>query len=772
VQSSTLDNSTRQRVEQEIENEFATRRQNADNLLKKGMLVDAQRECRILSELDPNDAELRTLLKDIETRLALKRTLVNDIRNAIAASQFDNAIKVWDGTPPELRDDGLGKQIEQLRIIVVPASKLAEQGDTFSKQGRLEEAIATYEDALKINPSCEQARLGLKDAESKLQRIEYLLKEGYQYNLEQNYSKAIETWKPILNLRPGHAQAIKSIVEAYIQHGQTLRAQGDLDGALALYRGARDTDPTNRTIARMTDEITMLRDKEKQLLDRAQEAVSRGRLGEAIHCWKDIAALNPANRKAQQQIQQIAKKRSGNAVLTFVVVILLAAACIVGYQYWQETSLRNQVDKLIEARNFGEALDVMQKHTFLFFSADIKKRKEVASDEKEIQLAEARAVSDQKGGSDDFKNLAERLAVRNPARSKQLWESALASLAKLYHGQAREALKKENWSEANIQWSRLERAMNDIKARNPELQKAEEEMNGGKHMISNLIEAERHGQSGNSDEAFKKYKIAEKIAQDLNFSETGEYIAQRLKGLKYDPDIYKTSMETGVALLEQASPDLAAASAAFNTALQNHPNDKRALMFLSYINDLKYCDRKGQAMSSDRRPSRNDTSFTWGSDDRRKAFCIDRYEYPNVPNEMPMVEVPFLVASQKCVSEGKKLCTTARWKDACQGVNNAVYPYGKGKEADASACNLDSEGLTPSGSKTKCRNSIGVYDMSGNAAEWTEEVNDGEHAEIVGGSFKEKAVDSGCLSTFKERMQERLPNVGFRCCRDLEMKEK
>src|SRR6185295_3706134 len=73
VQSSTLDNSTRQRVESEIENEFATRRQNADNLLKKGMLVDAQRECRILAELDPNDAELRTLLKDIETRLALKR---------------------------------------------------------------------------------------------------------------------------------------------------------------------------------------------------------------------------------------------------------------------------------------------------------------------------------------------------------------------------------------------------------------------------------------------------------------------------------------------------------------------------------------------------------------------------------------------------------------------------------------------------------------------------------------------------------------------------
>ena len=772
LQSNSLDNATRSRVEQEINQEFSTRRQNADNLLKRGMLVDAQRECRILSELDPNDATLRNLLKDIESRLALKRTLVNDIRNAIAASQFENAIKIWDGTPAELRDDGLGKQIEQLRVIVVPAAKLAEQGESFSRQGRLEEAIATYEDALKINASCEQARLGLKDSEGKLQRIDYLLKEGYQYNLEQNYAKAIETWKPILNLRPGHPQALKSIVEAYIQHGQTLRAQGDLDGALNLYRGARDTDPANRTIVRMTDEITMLRDKEKQLLDRANEAVQRGRLGEAIHCWKDIAVLNPANRKAQAQIQQIAKKRSGNAAVTFIVVILVAAGSIVAYQYLQEQSLLNKVATLNGEHNYAEALDVLKKHTFLFKSVDSMKVD--AADEHEIKQAESRSFSDPKGGAEDYKNLAIRLMPRKPKRAQRLYELALESLSKCYLDQAHELIKQHKWVDAQNLYRRLDSEMKGLKDyRNDDLRKFEEEMNTGKSMVANLIEAERQAQIGNSEAAFDKYKQAEKNAVDLKLDDTKDWIEKQLAESHYDPEIYTTSMKAGIEILSQSQPDLAAAKQTFNMAMQNHPNDVQARKYLDLIDDMKYCDAKGQAMFSEQRPSAKNANFSWGPDERTKAFCIDRYEYPNTSGEMPLVDVPFVIASQKCVTEGKKLCTSTRWKDACQGSTNAIFPYGKGKDADASACNVESKGLVASGSKATCRNSIGVFDMSGNAAEWTEDLTaDGVNATVMGGSFSEKAGEANCMSTFTQNKDEKLPNIGFRCCRDMEAKDK
>src|SRR5208283_4740921 len=206
------------------------------------------RECRVLVEIDPDADSARIMLKDIENKLAAKRSLINDIRTAIASSAFDKAIKVWDSTPSELRDDALGKQIEQLRNVVVPSLKLAEQGQKFSQQGRLEEAISTFEDALKINPNCEQARLGLKDTQQKLQHIDHLLKEGYQLLLDQNYAKAVETWQPILQLRPGHPQAMKSIVDACLAQGQNLRAHGELEGAWLAYKRAVETDPANRAV--------------------------------------------------------------------------------------------------------------------------------------------------------------------------------------------------------------------------------------------------------------------------------------------------------------------------------------------------------------------------------------------------------------------------------------------------------------------------------------------------------------------------------------------
>jgi tetratricopeptide (TPR) repeat protein len=238
---------------------------------------------------------LKEALKDLDQKLSTKRTLVNDIRTAIASSAFEKAIKAWDSTAVELRDEALGKQIEQLRSVVVPALKLAEQGENFSRQGRLEEAMSSFEDAVKINPNCEAARQGQKDTEQKLGRIEYMLKEGFQYSLEQNYAKAIDTWKPILDLRPGHAQAMKSIVDACVANAQHLRAHGDLDGALAAYQSACESDPQNRTVRRMLEEVTNLRDKEQALVDRAQDAAARNRLSAAIGYWKEVARINPAS---------------------------------------------------------------------------------------------------------------------------------------------------------------------------------------------------------------------------------------------------------------------------------------------------------------------------------------------------------------------------------------------------------------------------------------------------------------------------------------------
>jgi formylglycine-generating enzyme required for sulfatase activity len=71
----------------------------------------------------------------------------------------------------------------------------------------------------------------------------------------------------------------------------------------------------------------------------------------------------------------------------------------------------------------------------------------------------------------------------------------------------------------------------------------------------------------------------------------------------------------------------------------------------------------------------------------------------------------------------------------------------------------------PSESKAACRNAIGVYDMSGNLAEWTD--RDGDAAEVRGGAYDTPVERASCLDALEQKKSMGSPSVGFRCCRRL-----
>ena len=319
--------------------------------------------------------------------------------------------------------------------------------------------------------------------------------------------------------------------------------------------------------------------------------------------------------------------------------------------------------------------------------------------------------------------------------------------------------------------------MKAIKERTAELDDYEAQLKSGTTMVEQLMNADKQRLNGNADQAYALYTSANNYALNLGLSKVMEYIKDQLTNqMRYDPKQYDSAMQKGLSLLDNPTPDLTEAAAAFVMALNNKPKDQDALKYTAYINDLKYCDRAGQALYSGMRPSlANRKQFNWSGDERNSAFCIDRYEHPNIAGQLPMVDVPFIVAMQECEKMGKKLCTPLRWTDACKGANVAnQFPYGNGKDVDASACNVEGSGLLPSGSKSACKNSIGAFDMSGNAAEWTAEAGaDGPVSVIKGGSFRDKATaqDSGCSAEFNAEKGDFKANfVGFRCCRDLEKK--
>jgi len=144
-------------------------------------------------------------------------------------------------------------------------------------------------------------------------------------------------------------------------------------------------------------------------------------------------------------------------------------------------------------------------------------------------------------------------------------------------------------------------------------------------------------------------------------------------------------------------------------------------------------------------------------------YWIDKFEYPNILGEMPLVNITWHEAREKCLEQGKDLPTERQWEKACRGSDGFVYPYGN--EYDKRKCRTEvswNDGPAVSGTYRDCVSGYGVYDMSGNVAEWT-----------LGESVEERAVRGGYWQRtgFYTRCSHRIffhptysaPNIGFRC---------
>jgi len=123
------------------------------------------------------------------------------------------------------------------------------------------------------------------------------------------------------------------------------------------------------------------------------------------------------------------------------------------------------------------------------------------------------------------------------------------------------------------------------------------------------------------------------------------------------------------------------------------------------------------------------------------AFCIDRYEAPNERGVLPLSLQTAGDGEAWCGARGKRLCTEDEWVRACRGPSGRRFPYGEVHRV--SACNDDRPWITvswgalaqwprpaaiaeaerlfqadPSGARAQCVSEEGVYDLTGNVAEW------------------------------------------------------
>ena len=133
-------------------------------------------------------------------------------------------------------------------------------------------------------------------------------------------------------------------------------------------------------------------------------------------------------------------------------------------------------------------------------------------------------------------------------------------------------------------------------------------------------------------------------------------------------------------------------------------------------------------------------------------------------------------AALTCKLGGARLCLQPEWVTACQGaaaedddgngdladdrIEGRPYPYG----------NRRREGACPGGLGTGqaggCRTPEGVFDLTGNVAEWVADGSGGSEGATVGGSVLSNRTQLGCdYEVTGEAATTRSPQVGFRCCR-------
>ncbi|MHC4200268.1 MAG: hypothetical protein ACYSU0_09775, partial [Planctomycetota bacterium] len=331
-EAKTIENDPRidERLQKHALPESEKNKKTGEMRIAEGKLPEAARLYRAAVELNPDDKEAASRLAEIEERNAKRREAVNQVRQLLASDRLEEVVETWDGLAEEFRDESLAKQVQHIRDITLPVTKLCDQAEAAVAEGDLERGLSLYRRAADVDTDNDRALRGVREAERRLGRIEEMLKEGYQFNVKENYDRAIDAWSGILKTIPNHAQATKLIIEARLRLGHASRQKhGGRGQAVVQWKAILDLDPGHHAAQALLDEDVTMQENLAALSEEAQIAFGRRKYGRAVASWREMLDIDPTNHKLEAAIEQAGKlgrKRRLVRLIVFVVVVVVGGA--------------------------------------------------------------------------------------------------------------------------------------------------------------------------------------------------------------------------------------------------------------------------------------------------------------------------------------------------------------------------------------------------------------------------------------------------------------
>ncbi|MBN2145464.1 MAG: TolC family protein [Candidatus Aureabacteria bacterium] len=215
---------------------------SAEKNYSEGYVLLAKADCQSALQSDPQNEDAQALLKKIDDKIASDRREADQLAEKVAGDET----KSLENQKVEAGEiaGALEKQMEASEETEKQYSDLMEDGNSFYKQQRYEEAAEAWRQALRIKPGDEKATSLLEKAREKIrseqigpsevtagmepgktQEIEKLQATGEEQFANLDYANAIITFEKILELDPENLRARRYLARArrnqrtYVEEG-------------------------------------------------------------------------------------------------------------------------------------------------------------------------------------------------------------------------------------------------------------------------------------------------------------------------------------------------------------------------------------------------------------------------------------------------------------------------------------------------------------------------------------------------------------------------